>query len=343
MMRCIELAKNGLGTTYPNPMVGSVIVHNDTIIGEGWHRKAGEPHAEVLAVQSVSDKSKLKEATLYVSLEPCSHYGKTPPCADLIIEHKIPQVIIGSTDVNPQVAGRGIKRLIEAGCDVTVGVLSESCDALNKRFITFHTRKRPYIILKWAQSVDHFIAPTKTVRSADKKPVWITNTFSRQRVHQLRAQEQAILVGTQTVLDDHPSLTTRDWDGPSPLRVVIDRSLKVPNSASVFDTAAPTLVITEQHKEGTTTNTFETIDFSRSVPKQICESLHAKEIQSVIIEGGTRTLQSFIDENLWDEAQVFTGNCTFDEGVKAPVLSVAEASEEQIKNDRLQIFKNKNS
>lgn len=343
MMRCIELAKNGLGTTYPNPMVGSVIVHNDTIIGEGWHRKAGEPHAEVLAVQSVSDKSKLKEATLYVSLEPCSHYGKTPPCADLIIEHKIPQVIIGSTDVNPKVAGRGIKRLIEAGCDVTVGVLSESCDALNKRFITFHTKKRPYIILKWAQSVDHFIAPTKTVRSADKKPVWITNTFSRQRVHQLRAQEQAILVGTQTVLDDNPSLTTRDWDGSSPLRVVIDRSLKVPNSASVFDTAAPTLVITEQHKEATTTNTFETIDFSRSVPKQICESLHAKEIQSVIIEGGTRTLQSFIDENLWDEALVFTGNCTFDEGVKAPVLSVAEASEEQIKNDRLQIFKNKNS
>ncbi len=342
-MRCIELAKNGLGTTYPNPMVGSVIVHNDTIIGEGWHRKAGEPHAEVLAIQSVSDKSKLKEATLYVSLEPCSHYGKTPPCADLIIEHKIPQVIIGSTDVNPKVAGRGIKRLIEAGCDVTVGVLSESCDALNKRFITFHTKKRPYIILKWAQSVDHFIAPTKTVRSADKKPVWITNTFSRQRVHQLRAQEQAILVGTQTVLDDNPNLTTRDWDGSSPLRVVIDRSLKVPNSASVFDTTAPTLVITEQHKEATTTNTFETIDFSRSVPKQICESLHAKEIQSVIIEGGTRTLQSFIDENLWDEAQVFTGNCTFDEGVKAPVLSVAEASEEQIKNDRLQIFKNKNS
>ena len=195
MSRCIQLAKNGLGTTYPNPLVGSVVVHNNKIIGEGWHYKAGQPHAEVNAVKSIENLKLLKEATIYVSLEPCSHYGKTPPCADLIIESGIKKVVVGSLDPNPKVAGRGIKRLMEAGCGVIVGILEDECNELNKRFFTFHQKKRPFIFLKWAQTADGFIAPKSETRS-ETKPIWITNEFSRQMVHKMRAQEQAILAGT---------------------------------------------------------------------------------------------------------------------------------------------------
>lgn len=324
--RCIEIAKNGLGTTRPNPMVGCVIVHNNNIIGEGFTSKYGGNHAEVNAIHSVADKSLLKKATLYVTLEPCSHYGKTPPCSDLIISTKIPKVIIGCLDDNEMVAGRGIQKLINFGCDVTVGILERECKALHKRFFTFHNKKRPYIILKWAETSDGFIAP-KTKNK--KEPVWITNTYSRQLVHKWRAEEQAILVGTNTVIQDNPSLTVRDWTGENPTRVVIDKDSKLANNYVIFNNDAKTILITKNN-----------LDFSNHVAKQICAMLFKNEITSVIIEGGCKTLQTFINENLWDEARVFKGNSYFRCGVKAPVLHGQLISETKIKNDTLKIYTN---
>ena len=342
MSRCIQLAKNGLGTTYPNPLVGSVVVHNNKIIGEGWHYKAGQPHAEVNAVKSIENLKLLKEATIYVSLEPCSHYGKTPPCADLIIESGIKKVVVGSLDPNPKVAGRGIKRLMEAGCGVIVGILEDECNELNKRFFTFHQKKRPFIFLKWAQTADGFIAPKSENRS-ETKPIWITNEFSRQMVHKMRAQEQAILAGTNTVLQDNSSLTVREWAGENPLRIVLDRELKIPQDYSVFDTNSKTLVFTEKETKTLKNIDFEKIDFSEEIPQQICEALFRRNIQSVIIEGGAKTLQTFIDANLWDEAFVFNGNINFGEGINAPNFKGVFISEEKIKDDTLRIFKNPNN
>lgn len=324
--RCLDLAKNGLGTTYPNPMVGSVIVHNGKIIGEGWHKKAGEAHAEVNAINSVKNKSLLKESTIYVSLEPCSHFGKTPPCSDLIIHHKIPNVVIGTIDPFAKVAGNGIKKLIEAGCKVTVGVLESKCNELNKRFFTFHQKKRPYIILKWAETADGFIAP----KARDKKePVWITNPYSRQLVHKWRSEEQAILVGTQTVLDDNPSLTVRDWTGNNPVRIVLDKKNKIPKENLIFDSSARTILVSESD-----------INYNESIAKQIVALLFKKDIQSVIIEGGNKTLQTFIDENLWDEARVFKGNTIFSSGTNAPVITEKIIAQKKIVNDQLVIYSN---
>lgn len=340
MSRCIQLAKNGLGTTYPNPLVGCVIVHHNTIIGEGWHYKAGLPHAEVNAIASVKNKSLLKDATIYVNLEPCNHFGKTPPCSNLIIDSGIKKVVIGSTDPNPKVSGSGILKLMEAGCDVVVGVLTEKCDDLNKRFFTFHTKKRPYIILKWAQTADGFIAPKVENRPAEKKPVWITNEYSRQLAHRLRANEQAILAGTQTVLSDNPSLTSRDWQGENPIRVILDRTLKIPKGASVFDGAAKTIVLTEKESIGPEQLIFESLNFSEELSIQICKVLYKHNIHSVIIEGGTKTIQTFIDSNLWDEAYVFKGKIGFGDGIAAPKIEGELISEEKIKEDILQQFKN---
>lgn len=339
MLRCIQLAKNGLGTTYPNPLVGSVIVHKNKIIGEGWHFKAGQPHAEVNAIGSVSEVNLLKEATIYVSLEPCSHFGKTPPCANLIIESGIKKVVVGSLDPNPKVSGRGIKKLMEAGCEVIVGILDNECHDLNKRFFTFHQDKRPYIFLKWAETADGFISPKNETRK-ETKPVWITNEFSRQLVHKMRSEEQAILVGTNTVLQDNPSLTVRDWAGENPLRIVIDRELKIPNDFSVFDGTAKTIVFNENEKRTLENLDFEKIDFSKEIPQQICKALFRREIQSVIIEGGTKTLQSFIEANLWDEAFVFNGVTNFSEGTKAPSFKGILVSAEKIKEDTFRTFKN---
>ena len=297
--RCIEIAKNGLGTTRPNPMVGSVIVYNQNIIGEGFTSKYGGNHAEVNAIHSVKNKALLKQATLYVTLEPCSHYGKTPPCSDLIVEHNIPNVVIGCIDDNPEVAGKGIKKLMDAGCNVTVGILENECKTLHKRFFTFHNKKRPYIILKWAETNDGFIAPET---KKELKPVWITNELSRQLVHKWRGEEQAVLVGTNTVLQDNPSLTVRDWTGENPIRVVLDKKGTLHKRYLVFNNDAQTIVIQDI-----------TID-------NIFIVLYKNNISSIIIEGGLKTLQSFIDKNKWDEARVFSGNCTFEKGVKAPVL-----------------------
>lgn len=338
--RCIELAKNGLGTTYPNPLVGSVIVHQNKITGEGWHQKSGAPHAEVNAVNSVKDKSLLKKSTIYVSLEPCSHYGKTPPCSDLIIAKGIKKVVIGCVDPFAEVAGRGIKKLMEAGCEVQVGILEKECQDLNKRFFSFQQKNRPYIILKWAQTADGFIAP----RIQEKRePVWITNQYSKQLVHKWRSEEQAILVGTNTAIADNPNLNTRLWDGKDPVRVVIDKDLKIPKESALFDGNIKTIVLTEKDPEKISVSDnldFKKLDFQQNLPEQICEVLYRNNLQSVIIEGGSRTLQSFIDANLWDEARVFTGIAEFHQGIKAPEFSGKMISQTSLERDNLKIYRN---
>ncbi len=300
-------------------MVGAVIVHNNRIISEGYTSAYGGNHAEVNAINACADKSLLQEATLYVTLEPCSHFGKTPPCSDLIITHKIPNVVIGCVDDNPEVAGKGIKKLRDSGCNVIVGVLEGDCKAHHKRFFTFHNKKRPYIILKWAETTDGFIAPK---HKNENKPVWITNTISRQLVHKWRAEEQAILVGTNTVIADNPSLTVRDYTGNNPIRVVLDRNNVLSKAYTVFNNEAKTITLKE------------------NTAKDICNQLYKENINSIIIEGGSKTLQMFIDENLWDEARVFTGNVLFKEGVKAPKFSGKLISTETIIEDTLKIFTN---
>lgn len=337
--RCIELAQNGLGKTYPNPMVGSVIVYDDKIIGEGWHQKAGEPHAEVNAINSVKDKSLLKHATIYVSLEPCSHFGRTPPCSDLIIERDIKKVVIGTMDPFAKVAGRGIKKLMDAGCEVKIGVLEDECLELNKRFFTFHKKQRPYIVLKWAQTSDGFIAP----ESRDKKrPVWITNQYSGQIVHKWRSEEAAILVGTNTAIEDNPSLNIRKWTGNNPSRIVIDRNLKIPKDYSLFDGKQKTIVLCQDRPKnaGKENLIFEDLNFSENIANKICAVLYKHELQSVIIEGGTHILQQFIDADLWDEARIFTGKSYFEKGTKAPVISGKPLQEKCIANDQLKIYRN---
>jgi diaminohydroxyphosphoribosylaminopyrimidine deaminase / 5-amino-6-(5-phosphoribosylamino)uracil reductase len=340
--RCIQLAKNGKGTSYPNPMVGSVIVYNDTIIGEGWHKKAGESHAEVIAINSVKDKSLLKKATIYVSLEPCSHYGKTPPCANLIVESGIKKVVIGIIDSNSKVSGRGILHLQKNGCDVIVGVLQQECFDLNRRFFTFHTKKRPFIILKWAETKDGFLDKNRGEKN-DKSPNWISNQYSQQFVHKMRAEEQAILVGTNTALIDNPSLTVRSWVGENPIRIVLDRVSKIPTNYNLLSDGIKTIVFSEvKHSVDSFGNViFERIDFSKNVPEQICEVLYKYEIQSVIIEGGSQTLQSFINANLWDEAFVFVGTTNFKDGLKAPEIKKVPIEIRKISNDTLKIYKNK--
>lgn len=324
--RCLQIAKNGLGTTRPNPMVGSVIVYNNQIIGEGFTSKYGGNHAEVNAINSVSNKALLKLATLYVTLEPCSHYGKTPPCSDLIIKYSIPNVVIGCIDDHEKVAGQGIKKLKESGCHVIVGVLEDECKMHHKRFFTFHNKKRPYILLKWAETLDGFMAPET---KKEQNPVWISNKHSRQLVHKWRAQEQAILVGTNTVLQDNPALTTRDWAGNNPVRIVIDQQDKLPKHLAIFNNDAKTIIINKN-----------SIDFSKAIAIQICNLLFQNNITSVIIEGGKKTLQTFIDENLWDEARVFIGQIAFKTGIKAPQINTKLASKKQIKNDILKTYLN---
>lgn len=337
MQRCLELAKNGLGTTYPNPMVGSVIVFENKIIGEGWHQKAGEPHAEVNAINSVKDKSLLSKSTIYVSLEPCSHFGKTPPCSDLIIHHKIPNVVVGTVDPNEKVAGKGIEKLRKSGASVIVGVLEKKCLELNKRFFSFHNQKRPYIILKWAESADGFLSP-KTKN--EQKPVWITNPYSRQLVHKWRTEEQAILVGTTTVLADNPQLNSRDWLGNNPIRIVLDRSVKISDEYEVKNGKQRTIFITEKENFVSVKNcNFETIIFDNQLAEKISDLLFQKGIQSVIIEGGLQTLQTFIDANLWDEARIFKGSLLFQQGTKAPNLVGKTVKRTTILNDELLILK----
>lgn len=317
--RCIELARKGLGNVSPNPMVGSVIVHNDTIIGEGYHRKWGEAHAEVNAVNSVKDKSLLKESTIYVSLEPCAHVGKTPSCADMIVRENIPKIVVGSIDPYYQVAGKGIQKLKIAGRDVITGVLEKECIELNKRFYTFHLKKRPYVILKWAQTKDGFIDQMREV-GKEPKALWITNDYCRTLVHKWRTEEDAFMVGTNTVLLDNPQLTARNWFGRNPVRITIDRNLSLDKSFKIFNNEAETIVFNSLKDLADGNLTFVKINFKTNIISQVLEKLYDEQIQSIVVEGGLKTLQSFIDAGLWDEARVFTGDYNFGNGIPAPAF-----------------------
>lgn len=338
--RCIELAGKGLGLTAPNPMVGCVIVHDNFIIGEGYHHEYGGPHAEVNAIEKVKNKELLKNATLYVNLEPCSHFGKTPPCADLIIKMKVPEVVIGSKDPNILVKGKGIKKLKDAGIKVKSGILESSCYELNKRFFTFHEKKRPYIILKWAVTKDGFIDVDRE-NGESPRIKWITDEKTRPIVHKWRSEEQAIMAGTNTILLDNPQLTTRSWQGNNPIRIALDQNLRLPETLHVFDGTAKTIVFTGCAKENNSLADYIRINFSKDIIPQICKELYSRNIQSVIIEGGAMLLQTFIDSGIWDEARVFTGPVQFSTGVKAPVFQCEAYEEIQLGKDLLCIFKNK--
>lgn len=307
----------------PNPSVGAVLVYNNKIIAEGFTNPYGGAHAEVncIAFAKKHMPELIKKSSLYVSLEPCSHWGKTPPCADLIIESGIKTVIIGSVDPYAEVAGRGIKKLMQAGIDVTVGVLEAECKEVNKRFFTYHHKKRPYIILKWAETANGYIAPP--VRNS-QNPVWITNAYSRQLTHKWRSEEMAILVGAKTVIDDNPSLTTRDWKGSSPARIVLTHREPLDKSFQVFNPLA------------------ETIELKGESTQDICQKLYEAGLHSVLIEGGTTTIQSFIESNMWDEARIFRAHATFNGGKKAPVLNRHFKLEhvKTIQSDQLFWYKN---
>ena len=317
MRRCIELAKNGLCNVAPNPTVGAVIVCDGRIIGEGYHVRCGEAHAEVNAIRSVKDESLLKRSTIYVSLEPCSHYGKTPPCADLIIEKQIPRIVIGCRDPFSKVAGRGIQKLQNAGREVIVGVLEEECLHLIHRFITFNTLRRPFITLKWAESADRFI----DIERIDGNPVLLSSPLTSMLVHKKRAENTAIMVGRRTVLLDNPSLTVRNWYGRNPIRIVLDRNLSLPNDLQIFNGEVPTLVFTEKEHPEEKSVSYITIDFAHNPLNQIMEELYQRNIQSLLVEGGSQLLQSFIDNELWDEAYIEKCPKRLYSGVKAPEIS----------------------
>lgn len=314
--RCIQLARNGMCNAAPNPMVGAVIVHNDRIIGEGYHARCGEGHAEVNAIRSVKDESLLQESTIYVSLEPCSHYGKTPPCADLIIRKGIPRVVVGCVDPFSLVSGRGIQKLKDAGIDVKVGVLEAECRQLIKRFVTFNTQQRPYITLKWAESADGFI----DINREEGQPVVLSTPITSIYVHKQRAEHHAILVGRRTALLDNPSLTTRNWYGKNPVRLVIDKELTLSTSLKLFDGSAPTWIFTAQDKASTSQVIYFKLDFSRSILPQILQKLYENKLQALLVEGGSRLLQSFIDEGLWDEIYTEHSAKVLENGVKGPVI-----------------------
>ena len=317
MRRCIELAKNGLCNVAPNPMVGAVIVCDGRIIGEGYHVRCGEAHAEVNAIRSVKDESLLKRSTIYVSLEPCSHYGKTPPCADLIIEKQIPRIVIGCRDPFSKVAGRGIQKLQNAGREVIVGVLEEECLHLIRRFITFNTLRRPFITLKWAESADRFI----DIERIDGNPVLLSSPLTSMLVHKKRAENTAIMVGRRTVLLDNPSLTVRNWYGRNPIRIVLDCNLSLPNDLQIFNGEVPTLVFTEKEHPEEKSVSYITIDFAHNPLNQIMKELYQRNIQSLLVEGGSQLLQSFIDNELWDEAYIEKCPKRLYSGVKAPEIS----------------------
>jgi len=369
MRRCIELAKLGAGNVAPNPMVGAVLVHEDRIIGEGYHQKYGEAHAEVHAIGLAARSGLTDRSTLYVSLEPCAHFGKTPPCADLIIKHKIPKVVIGCRDPFKEVNGKGIEKLRAAGVEVEPGVLEKECKELNKRFFTFHTKTRPYIILKWAETSDHFIATSPQTllqrkgglqTSGQQEPfnstesktppferpgdarLFISNEYTNRLVHKWRSEEAAILVGTNTVEYDNPELTTRLWPGHSPVRLIVDMQLRLPSSLKVFNQQVRTIIFnTIKHEEDGNLLLYQVTE-DVSIVHQIANALYQLKIQSVIVEGGARLLQSFIDEGMWDEARVINnGQLVIGRGLPAPVLNHSISTNElNIFSDTIEFHRN---
>lgn len=332
MTRCLQLARLGLGSTYPNPMVGAVIVNDGEIIGEGWHQKAGEPHAEALAIAQVKDKELLKTSTIYVSLEPCSHFGKTPPCADLIIQSKIPKVVIATLDPFAKVNGEGIRKLKSVGIQVEVGVLEKEAQLLNRRFFTFHQQKRPYVILKWAQTQN------KMMSNSEPTQKWITNKFSKQLVHQWRTEEQAIMVGTQTARIDNPQLNVRLWTGNQPTRIVLDRKLTLSTELHLLDGTQPTIIFTEKKIENQLNLEYVQLNFDENLIPKLLTELYERNVQSIIIEGGKQLLESFINQNLWDEARIFTSQSEWAQGVLSPEIKGKFISHQKIKSDNLHIY-----
>ena len=337
MQRCLDLAKLGLGYTYTNPLVGSVIVHDNAIIGEGYHQKQGEPHAEVNAINSVSDKTLLAQSTIYVNLEPCAHFGKTPPCADLIIKHQFKRVIICNRDPFDKVDGQGIERLKKAGIDVTMGVLEPEGKALNKRFFTFHENHRPYVILKWAQTRDGFL-DYERVQGDGKSGLKVTNALSSKLVHKWRSEEQSIMVGKNTAQLDNPSLNVRHWVGNSPIRIVLDAEGKLPNSLNLFSSEGRTIILGNGMNPNPNTCEVQSISSGKIPVQEILDVLYEKGVQSILIEGGTDLLSQFIKADLWDEARVYTSKAQIGSGVKAPAIEARVSSSIKIQEDYLQIF-----
>lgn len=330
MLRALELAEMGRGNVAPNPMVGCVIVYEDKIIGEGYHAKYGEAHAEVNAIQSVRNQKLLPNATAYVTLEPCAHFGKTPPCANLLVEKNIKKVVIAAVDSNPLVGGKGVSILKEAGIEVLTGVLENQARIQNRRFFTVMEKGRPYILLKWAQTKDGYVA------RKDYSSKWISNSSSRQLVHKWRAEEQAILVGKNTAKYDDPSLTTRDWVGKNPIRLVLDSNLELSSKLKLFDGAGITIVynLIQSKKEGLV----EWVKLEQMHLEELLQDLQQRKIQSVLVEGGSTLLQKFLDRELWDEARVFTGNTKFGEGIDAPFISKTPVERINILDDELNIY-----
>jgi diaminohydroxyphosphoribosylaminopyrimidine deaminase / 5-amino-6-(5-phosphoribosylamino)uracil reductase len=338
MRRCIELATLGAGNVAPNPMVGAVLVHNGQIIGEGYHKAYGGPHAEVNCIASVTEKNKhlIPDASIYVSLEPCAHYGKTPPCADLIIREKIKKVYVGTRDPFVEVNGKGIEKLSAAGIEVTSGILETECKDLNKRFFTFHTKHRPYIILKWAQTTDHKIG------NAGNNRLIITNEFTDRIVHRWRSEEAGIMAGTNTVMLDDPQLTNRLWHGHSPVRVIVDMDLRLPSSLHVFDGSVKTIVFNALKHEENDNLFFYQVTRDVNLVHQVVNGLYQMKILSVMIEGGARLIQSFIDEGMWDEARVITNSklISKEPAIASPILTDSRlVDEEMISDDLIRIFK----
>ena len=333
MQRALELALNGLGTVSPNPLVGCVIVHDGKILGEGWHEKFGEPHAEVNAINDLDDISLLSKSTVYVNLEPCNHQGKTPPCADLLIKNKINNVVIANEDPNPIVKGKGIEKLENNGVKVVKNIMGEEGRILNHRFFTYMEKQRPYILLKWAETANGFIAR----RNYDSK--WISNEYSRKLVHQWRSQEDAVLIGSNTAIHDNPKLTVRDWVGRNPLRIVIDRNLRIPAAYHLFSPGPNTLCY-NLRKSGKTDNV-EWIKLTKDdFIHQLVSDLYEKQIQSVVVEGGGTILNEFITLNLWDEARVFKSKKVFGNGIRSSKLDTKPVDINAIGDDNLEFHVN---
>jgi len=336
MKRCLDLAGRAEGRTYPNPVVGSVIVHNGLIIGEGYHLKAGEPHAERIAISTVSDRELLKNSTLYVNLEPCSHFGKTPPCTDLIISSGIKKIVAGTTDTTDKVSGMGFTALRSSDCSVVTGVLENECRWINRQFFTFHEKKRPYIVLKWAQSSDGFLDIERD-KFTGRRPTWITGKAERVLVHRWRAAEQAILAGAGTVRADNPMLNLREWPGEDPLRLILSSSGNLDKGSAIFRPDGKAVVFTYNES---VSGCFERIilDRKRSSALQVAEYLYNAGIQSLFIEGGAGVLNHFISEDLWDEARVFSGKITFGSGIKAPVVKGIVLSRTEYSESHLEVI-----
>lgn len=340
MRRCFELAQKGLGNVAPNPMVGCVIAIGEQIIGEGYHQKHGEEHAEVNAIRSAKDVELLKKATLYVNLEPCSHFGRTPPCTDLIIKMGIPKVVISNLDPNPKVAGKGIEKLQNNGIEILHGILEKEGDSLNHRFFTFHRKKRPYIILKWAKTLDGFMDIDR--KDADKKQhYWITNPELKQWVHKWRSEESAIVIGSNTAINDNPVLNVREWEGTNPVRIVLAKDIELPNNLNVFNNVAKTIVFTNLNKQyqGENVSTIH-LKSDESFLENALFELYKLDIQSVFVEGGFQILQSLIDMKLWDEARVLTGNKFFNKGLYAPILPQEAMKKININDNLFELYTN---